>query len=641
MSKPIGAIVIGLFALSTFAQAQPTRQSVSLPVDHVTVFGDRARVTRTGRVTVPKSGELVLPLLPVTVEPASIRVDGRGLSVSRVSVRRVQKAELPESEARTLLDALEQASRELRAVEQRIATIEEARRFVQSLQPKASPVEGALPEVFTLAPGGWAASLAFIDARATKLATAVSPVKAERLAKIEEINALRARIEQLLANATGRPGYEVVAEVEGAREGSLELVYVAANARWFPSYDVRFDPDAQQVSLALGALVSQETGEDWTDAKLTLSTAIPATTATLPKLAVWKIGDRERFIPTPQPLPQPRPPVPQPWRPQPRVDSKEQNELRQALQASLSRTQLQPSQTRMSRARPMSNAGLSSMGGVGAMPERAAPPPAAPRTRSYNDIQMSSESISGSFKRQSKPSESVSFSAPGGWRPPRLPGDSPAALAGGHAFTYDAARRETVTSGTRDAQVSLATVTLPAKGVVKILPALSSEAFLVTELTNTTGRPLFTGDASLFVGADLVGQAKVPTTAKGAKVTLPLGIDDAIQVERHVTVLQSEKGVFAKDDVTKYEVEIELLNPRSKAVRAVVVEQVPLEKGEDVKITLESATPALSQKPDADGLIKWELELPRGAKKVLKFRYSVVRPKDWKLWQQSQPKGGR
>lgn len=654
MPLPLGAVFLCLTMIPVLALAQaPAAASsstrVSLPVEHVTVFGDRARVTRAGRVT-PRDGQVVLPFLPVTVEPASIRVEGKGLEVERVSVRRVERAELPEGEARTLVKAIAQAERELQAIDARLAVIEEERRFVQSLQPRASPVEGALPMALTFEPSGWTSALGFLDTRAQTLAAAVVPVQVERMKKIRELDRLRERANQLLADATGQPGYEVTAQVKGGREGSLELIYVVANARWFPRYDVRFDPDAQQISLALGALVSQETGEDWVDARLTLSTAVPASTATLPRLSVWKIGDRERFIPTPEPLPQPLPPRPVPWQPPVAAQSDTQASLRRELQAAVSRSSMSLGD-HMGRgtgaAQPMSypsaTRGSSSYAQSMPAPPPSPAPSAARRTkRESRSVPMTADSVAESYGgKPASPTESVSFAAPGAWRPPPLPPDSPAALAGGYAFTYDAARRETITTGTRDAQVALSTLTLPATAVVKLFPALSSDAFLVTEVTNTTGRPLFKGKASLFVGADLVGEAEVPTTPRGAKVTLPLGIDDAISVERHVNVTQSEQGVFAKDDVTVYEVEIELLNPRAKAVQAVVVDQVPLEKGEKVKVALLSVSPEPSKKPDADGLVEWALELRRGEKQVLKFRYSVVRPKDWKLWQQSQPKGGR
>ena len=48
-------------------------------------------------------------------------------------------------------------------------------------------------------------------------------------------------------------------------------------ARWQPTYDIQLQPAQNRVELSLAGLVSQETGEDWSDVALTLSTAIPAT----------------------------------------------------------------------------------------------------------------------------------------------------------------------------------------------------------------------------------------------------------------------------------------------------------------------------------------------------------------------------
>ncbi|HYO66203.1 MAG TPA: mucoidy inhibitor MuiA family protein, partial [Archangium sp.] len=92
--------------------------------------------------------------------------------------------------------------------------------------------------------------------------------------------------------------------------------YVTTGARWFPAYELRLEPEANRVQVAFSGRVSQQTGEDWEDAALTLSTALPATATLAPELATWKIGQRERFIPTPASVsdswraPPPAPPKP-------------------------------------------------------------------------------------------------------------------------------------------------------------------------------------------------------------------------------------------------------------------------------------------------------------------------------------------
>jgi hypothetical protein len=55
----------------------------------------------------------------------------------------------------------------------------------------------------------------------------------------------------------------------------LVVEYFVPGARWAPSYSVRFDETMRKASLTIRALICQKTGEDWTDALVTCSTAMP------------------------------------------------------------------------------------------------------------------------------------------------------------------------------------------------------------------------------------------------------------------------------------------------------------------------------------------------------------------------------
>lgn len=102
----------------------------------------------------------------------------------------------------------------------------------------------------------------------------------------------------------------MIATLTGSGTAVIDLGYMVSGARWRPTYDLQLQPSQNRVEVSLAGLVSQESGEDWTDARLTLSTAIPATATQLPKLLTWKLGERERFIPTPQPQREYVPPAP-------------------------------------------------------------------------------------------------------------------------------------------------------------------------------------------------------------------------------------------------------------------------------------------------------------------------------------------
>src|SRR5205823_2644834 len=60
--------------------------------------------------------------------------------------------------------------------------------------------------------------------------------------------------------------------------------YVVHNASWFPTYDVRAKNVNSPISISYKANVSQQSGEDWKNIKLTLSTGNPAVAGNKPEL---------------------------------------------------------------------------------------------------------------------------------------------------------------------------------------------------------------------------------------------------------------------------------------------------------------------------------------------------------------------
>ncbi|MDI1478027.1 DUF4139 domain-containing protein [Polyangium sp. y55x31] len=79
----------------------------------------------------------------------------------------------------------------------------------------------------------------------------------------------------------------------GAGQGvieSLEIEYVVLAARWWPTYKAWLTKNATRVRLELDALVAQDSGEDWKDVELSLSTADLVHDARLPELQSLRFG---------------------------------------------------------------------------------------------------------------------------------------------------------------------------------------------------------------------------------------------------------------------------------------------------------------------------------------------------------------
>jgi uncharacterized protein (TIGR02231 family) len=116
----------------------------------------------------------------------------------------------------------------------------------------------------------------------------------------EEIAALERERTQLGSSATDTWTATVRLDVARAGRVTVDLSYLVTGATWRPHYDLRGAADTGMVQLALSALVAQNTGEDWDDVKLTVSSAQPSRGTVVPTLDPFWL---RRYTPPPRPSP--------------------------------------------------------------------------------------------------------------------------------------------------------------------------------------------------------------------------------------------------------------------------------------------------------------------------------------------------
>ncbi len=85
------------------------------------------------------------------------------------------------------------------------------------------------------------------------------------------------------------PRIVVTIQAKEVGTGKLSLSYVASNAGWTPLYDLRSDATTGKLSLTYKAQVYQNTGLDWNDVKISISTNNPKANKTKPELNPWYI----------------------------------------------------------------------------------------------------------------------------------------------------------------------------------------------------------------------------------------------------------------------------------------------------------------------------------------------------------------
>ncbi len=282
------------FALSAAATA-PVATPVTAPITSVTVYGDRARVTRTAEIQLSGTKPVPLPLLVDQADSSSIQVSASGGDVERVDISWVPASGFPRDQARTVLDEIEAIDTELAKLGRDREAWQAMVDTVRALRPTV-PTGEPLRPLPKLNAAGWPMALEFVRGTANRAQAKVRELDAKQVKLNRRLSQLTTDAQKL--GAGRHAGYKVTPLVHGRGTVKLRLTYMVSRARWTPTYDVTLQPSTGKVQLLFGGSVSQETGEDWLDAEVTLSTAIPATATRYPKIGTWTIGERERFIPT-------------------------------------------------------------------------------------------------------------------------------------------------------------------------------------------------------------------------------------------------------------------------------------------------------------------------------------------------------
>lgn len=625
--------------------------AVPAPVANVTVFSDQARVTRSAQVSGP--GVVEFPALPDSIDVSSVRVDTSTGEIRRVDLERLTPEAFRTAEAKQLLGELDQLDTELTRLQKEHSALQEHRDALNRLRPTFPPNDNVKPAA-RLNATTWNTAMQFHQSQLESAQKRLRDVELAQRTALKKRELLQHRANQL-GNPAQRSGWKVVAVLAGGGPATVSLTYLVQSARWTPTWDVQLDPEKNLVTVSLAGQVSQESGEDWEDAQLTVSTAVPSSAVKAPTLLSWKIGTTERFIPTPTPVRENVRAV----APPPAVARAQSEET--LVKTWLSRV--------MASSAPMGRAdGDRREFKKEAAPKPyapAPPPPPEPMKQQFEfdgaDIESEeaadepavvyrapavpmaiAESASAGPRAQAastplqrERTSQFSLAPPPGFSAPRYGADSPVTLAGGYDLTFTSRQRETVPSAKGARRVALWSQQWPVSVERKVFPALAREAYLTAELKNPSQQVLPGGPATLSVGADPAGTARLKLVSPGEVVTLPLGLDRAIKTVRNVQVIDATEGVLTKEDLSTYAVTIELLNPYRTPVALRVFDQWPLAhpNQKDLETKLLDSKPTAIQEA-ATGRLEWRLTLKPNEKQTLSFRYQVKRPKSWRLYQQ-------
>jgi uncharacterized protein (TIGR02231 family) len=278
------SLLLASTALPVLADVLPATSRITA----VTVYPEGAKLTREVTFTAPTPGthDLLVTDLPADSDPGLIQIaPGEGLQLGAFTLRadRLPPREDPltpdQTAAKATVEELEAAEQTAflayDAVQARVDAAEAQVRFLSSFT-------GALPDDAT--PDSIKAMAAMIGtetlaARQVALAARADLYPAQKaLADTQEALAkARAAYDALPSADMDYTALSVAVTAAAAGDQTVTVTQYVSGASWRPFYDLNLTREGGN-ALALGrsVLVTQYTGEDWSDVALTLSSSAPS-----------------------------------------------------------------------------------------------------------------------------------------------------------------------------------------------------------------------------------------------------------------------------------------------------------------------------------------------------------------------------
>ncbi len=274
-----GSTVLGL----------PVAQAATSSIEQVTVYQGLASVTRSLPITGSGEQIVIFSCLSPYIDKDSLSVQ----AVSNVSIGEISIEELTGEQA---IQCQYQGDAEVQTQQNTLASINaelEAARLAKAYLQNLTTVTQLNTE------GTIANNTRDIETQAVSLNQKILDIQQRQARAQDALNQLMASsVTSTASNVT-----QVSVRTASRAPSSIKLHYQVQGAGWEPTYQARLNTNSEQLNITASAIIAQQTGENWTNVPVTLSTANPNQRATgrlphVPRLSLYEENqDVEYAIP--------------------------------------------------------------------------------------------------------------------------------------------------------------------------------------------------------------------------------------------------------------------------------------------------------------------------------------------------------
>ncbi|MBC7407162.1 MAG: DUF4139 domain-containing protein [Arcicella sp.] len=357
----------------------------------------------------------------------------------------------------------------------------------------------------------------------------------DKIIKKSEIEVLK--ITNQITQITGNKGEEtsvivVAVLANNPTNVNFTLSYFVVNTNWTPSYDLRVKDISKPLNMTFKANINQNSGEDWRDVKLSLSTGEPQKQGNAPVFGTWYI----------EPVPQVK--TMKFLAPEIKHDDeviKPQANQKYALEEVV--------------------------------------------VQGYGAVQTNYQQTSKSF---------------------------------------DLPQLYTIKTGSKNFQVELKSLDIPATYEYYVAPKYDKDAFLTAKIVDWEKYDLMAGMMKLYFEDTYLGDSYLNVDNQDT-LSVSLGRDKGVVVSRNKMTDFRKKQSLGSNKVDSRGYEIVVRNTKHQIINLTIEDQFPISKAKEIEVDNQEANDAEVNKET--GIITWKLNLEPNKEKKLKYKFTVKSPK--------------
>ena len=558
-------------------------------IDSVTLYRNQALVTRAVEGDVPAGiTQLLVGDLPERIVPESLFAEAaEGTQVRAVRYRTRAVREEPREEVRELDRQIEGLGDELKRIRAMRHLLDQRSDYLTKLEQFTAPTAQVELTKGVLDAQTLKTITLFLFEQRKGVAEKKLGLELEEREVKRQLDLLQRKRSELAAgrSRTVREAVVFVNRPEAGR-AELRLSCLVAKAGWEPAYNLRAAGDMAFVDVEYNATVHQMSGEDWSEVKLTLSTASMALVSRGPELAPF-------------------------W-----VTLSQSAPGRAAAQV--------PAQTREFQRQLKKSQYLQS-----------------------NVIRVP-EQVAANFDINTFASSLQLLEMQAGDKELRMIRRAEAGALEGLSVTYSLPGRTSLESRSDRQLVQIAALKLKSSFYYVATPVLSGFVYREAEIANDGPIALLAGPSTVYLDGQFVGRGNVPLVARGQRFQAGFGMNPQLRASREL-VKKTDKTLGGNRQQTfQYRLGIE--NFSDKAITLRLYDRIPTAiDSTDLRVTLGEMTDKLSEEPlylerqRPQGILRWDIEVPAGVAgvKARKVEYDYTLEFDRELAVLTPSEGGK